>query len=45
MQRALGNLRVVSDRLGLTLSFDHNLSCVIGTDSELFVILTVDSAT
>ncbi|ORC90322.1 uncharacterized protein TM35_000081200 [Trypanosoma theileri] len=45
LQSAKANLQELGDELGLSLQFDMNLTCVVGTDDRHTVLITFDHAT
>ncbi|EKG04229.1 hypothetical protein TCSYLVIO_004710 [Trypanosoma cruzi] len=45
LQNAKSNLQELSEELGVSLQFDMNLTCVIGTDERHTVLVTFDHAT
>lgn len=45
LQNAKANLLELGEELGVLLQFDMNLTCVVGTDENLTVLVTLDQAT
>ncbi|KAG5495788.1 hypothetical protein JIQ42_02648 [Leishmania sp. Namibia] len=45
LQMAQESLRILAQRLCVSLQFDKNLTCVVGTDADFSILLTYDPAT
>ncbi|KAG5471298.1 hypothetical protein LSCM1_01373 [Leishmania martiniquensis] len=45
LQVARESLRMLAQRLRVSLQFDKNLTCVVGTDADFSILLTYDPAT
>ncbi|KAH9577945.1 Tir chaperone protein (CesT) family [Trypanosoma melophagium] len=45
LQNAKANLQELGEELGMSLQFDMNLTCVVGTDERHTVLVTFDHAT
>ncbi|GET91071.1 tir chaperone protein (cesT) family, putative [Leishmania tarentolae] len=45
LQAAKESLKLLTQKLGVALQFDKNLTCVVGTDADFSILLTYDPAT
>ncbi|CBZ29131.1 conserved hypothetical protein [Leishmania mexicana MHOM/GT/2001/U1103] len=45
LQVAKESLKILAQKLGVSLQFDKNLTCVVGTDADFSILLTYDPAT
>ncbi|AYU81263.1 Tir chaperone protein (CesT) family, putative [Leishmania donovani] len=45
LQVAKESLKILAQKLGVSLQFDKNLTCVVGTDADFSLLLTYDPAT